>query len=532
MDRETNIGSIRALEKQIKEHEDAIIKLKRARNSFLNISSLPPEVLGNIFRWNTTVEEPFDNMTEDSYNFLLVSHHWFEVASRTPELWTFWGNNFQDWGKRYLRSSVATPLDLVLDGTIHLFGCVSEPQQIALKERATRDTIRRIHLRTDMHCHLTSIISPLLSPRGGLLTSSLESLILSSEYETALDVSFLARSSLPKLQHLELGNCIVSSWDNLMSQTTLLTTLELSFNEASPAPTTPRFLSILVHNLHLQRLKLNAWAIPTDDGDGPCEVSLHHLTELELGGSVGQVFRLLSRLEYPQRMNTLSLRLSHCQSTDVSQTIGPYLRDYIQRHGRSRNGLGLHISPGSSIVFGVGAPQRLRLSSSMGPRMNFFVTLTLRLDQAPVDLQEKFTSDLITYIPRGNVVYFRTHESLGAVRDLRVQLPNLKTLDLYRVPLSAVFPMPDRGPSDGQERFPPSLHNIFLERPFLGEFNWLPLIAYLSRRKSSGNQLGSLFIDGPCHMCRTMTYGVKALVREFEIVEECLQSWCPIDACL
>ena len=85
MDREINIDSVRALEEQIKEHERAIIKLKRARNSVLNVSKFPPEVLGNIFRWNVTLEEPFDGIKEESYNFLLVCHHWFEVASRTPE---------------------------------------------------------------------------------------------------------------------------------------------------------------------------------------------------------------------------------------------------------------------------------------------------------------------------------------------------------------------------------------------------------------------------------------------------------------
>ena len=105
MGREINIGSIRALEKQIKVYENAIIKLKRARNLFLNISSLPPEVLGNIFCWNIPLEEPFDNMMEDWYNFLLVCHHWFRVGS-----------------------------------------CVSKPQQVSLKECATRNTVQQIHL--------------------------------------------------------------------------------------------------------------------------------------------------------------------------------------------------------------------------------------------------------------------------------------------------------------------------------------------------------------------------------------------------
>lgn len=59
MDRETNVDSIRALEEQIKEHERAIIKLKRTRKSLLNVSTFPPEVLGNIFCWNVPLREKF-----------------------------------------------------------------------------------------------------------------------------------------------------------------------------------------------------------------------------------------------------------------------------------------------------------------------------------------------------------------------------------------------------------------------------------------------------------------------------------------
>ena len=93
MGREANIDLIRALEKRIGEGKGDKIKLKRERNSLLNISTrLPPEILGQIFTWNLVREGFFRGLREGSYNFLLVCHHWFEVASRTPELWNFWGN--------------------------------------------------------------------------------------------------------------------------------------------------------------------------------------------------------------------------------------------------------------------------------------------------------------------------------------------------------------------------------------------------------------------------------------------------------
>ena len=112
---EINIDSILALEKQIEEGIGDVTRLKRARNSLLNISTrVPPEILGHVFRWNVIPKGEFDGLRAGSYNFLLVCHHWFEVASNTPELWTFWGNNLNQWSQRYQRSGTA-PLDLVLN---------------------------------------------------------------------------------------------------------------------------------------------------------------------------------------------------------------------------------------------------------------------------------------------------------------------------------------------------------------------------------------------------------------------------------
>ena len=82
MVREINLGSLLELENQINEHERVLIQLKRSRNSLLNVSTLlPPEILGNIFCWNATPDGDFGGLSRGSYNFPLVCHHWFEVAS-------------------------------------------------------------------------------------------------------------------------------------------------------------------------------------------------------------------------------------------------------------------------------------------------------------------------------------------------------------------------------------------------------------------------------------------------------------------
>ena len=85
--REPNIHSIRALDKQIEEGRGDMVKLRRTRNSLLNISTcVPPEILGEIFVWSLAREagtslhsQHFEGLRRGSYNFLLVCHHWFEV---------------------------------------------------------------------------------------------------------------------------------------------------------------------------------------------------------------------------------------------------------------------------------------------------------------------------------------------------------------------------------------------------------------------------------------------------------------------
>jgi len=142
---ETNIESILALEEQIRVYDEAHTKLKRSRNSLLNVSKLPPEVLGNIFHWNTAPKGDFGGLEEGSHNFLLVCNHWFEVASSTPEVWSFWGNNPKGWAQWCRRSGTA-PLDLVLDVNYD-DGSFGAALFEVLQDRAARDTVRRIHLR-------------------------------------------------------------------------------------------------------------------------------------------------------------------------------------------------------------------------------------------------------------------------------------------------------------------------------------------------------------------------------------------------
>ena len=241
MVREINLDSILALEKQIEEYERAIIRLKRTRNSLLNVSTLlPPEILGSIFRRNVIPDGDFGGLSKGSYNFLLVCHHWFEVASHTPELWCSWGNSTQDWARRYAQHGTS-PLDLVLEGGAD--DELNNNLRDALRDRAAQDTIRRVHLRgTYVAKLLNSVISSIVNKWKETQSNSMQSFIFQSKGPGVVDVStFFSGYHLSKLNCLRLYGCRISSWDLLKSQTTALTTLELVAPDHHPPQPYPNY---------------------------------------------------------------------------------------------------------------------------------------------------------------------------------------------------------------------------------------------------------------------------------------------------
>lgn len=320
MDHGTNIDeSRRVLEEQIKESEMTTIKLKRTLNSLLGISKLPPEVLGKIFHWNVIYKGEFEGLEKRSHNFLTVCHYWFEVATRTPDLWSFGGNTPKDWSRWHRRSQTA-PLDLVLYGRdVHGVSDLNDDLEGAIRDHATKDTIRRVHLTAGDSELLNSIITPLTANSEEVRSNGVESFVLWNSDDTPVDVSdFFAHYRFPKLQRLDLSKCAISSWDHLTSRTSVMTTLGLGFTYPSPAPTTPQLLSILASNPALQKLDLAGLSIPGEGDKSSLRVQLCHLKEFCLNGGSRDVFRLLHQLDYPRNMDMLSLTLQACDVVDIS----------------------------------------------------------------------------------------------------------------------------------------------------------------------------------------------------------------------
>jgi hypothetical protein len=524
MDLERNLDSIRELEKQIQEQERALTQLKRARNSLLNVSTLlPPEVLGNIFRWNVIPDGDFGGLPKASYNFLLVCYHWFQVASCTPGLWSFWGNSIQDWAHRHVRCRTA-PLDLALIGWAS--DRLDDTLRGALQDRAAQDTIRRVHLKGGSAELLNSIISCIITEGEEARSNNMESFMLRNTSGWSVDVSyFFSRYHFPKLQRLDLYGFGILSWDLLRSQITSLTSLSLANCQRSPIPTLSQMLSILSANPNLQSLILFHGSIPHAYSNRPSPIQLHHLKRLHLTSDFGCVFGLLNLLELPEKMDDLYLSLYECLPSDLRQTLGPYLGDHIRR--RSPGGLKLSVDPGPnifSILVGDACEGDLF-------RKDWFMTariMSVILREGEADKlcfntiahkTDKLCFDVIAHIPQEEVVEVKTTLRILRSEELCVQMCNLAHLHLDGVDLSTWFVEPDIREPHVFKDLLRGLHSISITRPGLSGDDWSPLTNFLARRAAVGNRIYSLRLNHRLRIGEDVAESIRRVVGVFEDVE-------------
>jgi hypothetical protein len=526
MGSEVNLDSILALDAEI-------IRPKRTRNSLLNIARIPPEILGHIFHFSITEAgvPDFAGIPKGPYNFLLVCHHWFQVARRTPELWSSWGNNLKDWKRWHLRFGIST-LDLILSRWYDGGGGLDEALRDAIRDRATRDVIRKVHLASNNTELLTTIISSLIPEGEDVRPSSIESIILSD-----VDVSNLfARHRFPKLHNLDLsGRFEISSWDHLKPTVMALTNLSLDFTNTAPSsaiPTTSQIFSLLTSNPNLRSLTLRA--LRTDDcGDDPRpQLPLRHLEHISLTGTFHHVFPILHRLEFPERVDHKKITLRDCTPQEVLEVIGPYIRDYLRRDARFRDRLGMYVSCTSrSIAFrtsvvGVGYNGPTQLPKHDPPCGRFRAMFSQWITY---DAAKKLCFDVLALLPQESIISFQAN--LLVTEEIVVVMPNLETLYLSYPTLSDGFLLPDpNGPNAGKKLLP-SLRRLYLENAEAEDDNWDPLVTYLAHQTSGGQAVSlEIFGDG-VHLCSEVIRRIEGLVDELRYLPNPYRK-CPFGECL
>ena len=547
MGREINEGHIRHLDKKIREGIGDTIQLKRTRNSLLNISTrLPPEILGHIFRWRVVrnIDHPrLCGLPEGSYDFRLVCHYWFEVASHTPELWSYWGNTSGKLLQRY-KLSRSTPVDLGLCsyGTCGLEIDSDGHLRDALRERAEHNAIRSLHLDVERQ-FLTEILSVIAPDGEGVRCSNIESIGLyyaelfsSRRRPRYLDISQLfTRCRYPKLRHLHLSSQLnISSWEHLALHTATLTTLTLNISDRRSSPTVTQLLSILSSNPRLRVLDLASYAVPCNTGDGPTfPVALRHLKRLSIDADPNPVSQLLRWLDYPEGMDMIELTTTQCTVEETVGILGPFARDFIQRHVGFRDGIGVFVTSDfdeDTISIEIGTVDNINNATQMTTLATFGAR-----DWHYSHGWERFYVDFVAHLPAGSVVYFGGCLHMNIIRKLISTMPNIRELHLTKASLEGGFLLPDLEGPLATNKLLPSLQRLHLEEVRLRDEGWRPLLPYLVHQTSDGQKI-SLTITGEHkpdrHLCKVLLREMVGLVEELvfnlPLDDRCRWDFCPI----
>jgi hypothetical protein len=390
------------------------------------------------------------------------------------------------------------------------------------------DAIRSLHLHCEKRSLLSSVLSTLTPDDEDVRCSSIESITLRH-----VDASkFFACYRFPKLWYLDLSTGVtISSWEDLGSRTTALTTLSLTIKHAPCAPTTPQLLSILASNPHLQRLTLSEHIIPRDNGDGSTAlVPLRYLKKLSLTGNFHPVFRLLRRLDHPETMDEMTLTVSHCTVEDILGTLRPYVQDYIRHDRGFQDGLGIDLTSFGHFI-SIQASS-ISISSVTGPvqKVTFATFTAICREELSMSAEDELWIDLVAHAPREHVVYFGGNSSINNLKDTIATMPRLQELHLVSPMLDDRFLHPYLGGPLANGKLFPSLRHLHLEDTLLYEGHWFPIIPYLVHQTSGGQRI-SLTVSGePQHICKDVLRDMKGLVEEL-VFDLILEDDCPINYC-
>lgn len=390
--------------------------------------------------------------------------------------------------------------------------------QDALRDRAARGAIRKVHLRGDVIQLLTTIISTLTPEDEGARDSNIESIALDGVIinlptfrsrpplrhapTNGVDASdFFSRHRFPKLQNLSpSGRFMISpqAWACLTSHTTAITDLSLSLNSPFSVLRTSQILSLLASNPNIRSLEL-VLEVAIDDGSGPkLPVPLRHLEALYLKGDPHRVFSILRRVEFSDRVDHTRMEFYSHTTQEVAEAIVPQTRDYLHHDPRFEGRLGISISINRNTillqvgVIGVGYHGSDRLPQR---RAAPYARFSMALRFAPLKERERLCIYTLAHLPQESIVYLQTNLSAAATKEMVVGMSNLEALYLIEPTVSDRFLLPNLDGPNPHVKLLPSLRRLYLQDANAVSFDWGPLIRYVTHQ-TSGDHAFSLNLYG------------------------------------
>ena len=253
---------------------------------------------------------------------------------------------------------------------------------------------------------------------------------------------------------------------------------------------------------------------------------MRDLQRLTIDGVSHSISQLVSRLDYPHKMEEMTLTVAKCNVQDILGTLGRLARDYIVREARNRAQVGVQLQcRPDSISLLVNA---LPMSATQSERQTFAILTGMLEGEIAHNEYVEFCTNLVACAPVEEIVYFGGEMSMEVAKRLIPEMRNLKELYLFHAQLEEGFLQPERRTI--RMSFLPSLELVRLEGVFSDQGCWRPLLQFLARATEGGQKV-SLSILGPHdHICRDVLQEMMGcldkLTRDWTVNDVC-----PFDVC-
>ena len=497
--REINAHAIQNLDARIQNGGKDVTRLKRLRNSLLNVSvCLAPEILGHIFWWRVlSGVSPSGRIVGNTFSFLLVCRYWFDVATSTPSLWAFWGTSLREC-VAFHRYSGAVPLYL------NIFDANSDREtreaQGVLQDWNVQKRIRHLHIQTTPKT-LTKILSFLSTPHQFSAPSHIQSLILMVEASWITDrpdelpdiTDFLNAHPLPELRVLRLRGCNLG-WESLAFQTSSLTHLFIHALDWSMKPTALQLAALLAGNSSLEEIDLSLEIASTLEHplpDSSMSILLPRLRRLTVHGNASGHAQLLNLLRFSHELKHVSTDLFlDGIVVDVAAVLTPFLPNLFLSSRPSNLAV--------QIVYAlVGLSINVSRLGEWGDAEDFLMLRISSLDMGFWDLAPTLPEEVARRLPTANITNLSIRRYSSVFRqDFRRLFQMVNAVQEFRVADSAINDIVQALASSqpaGEESEPiplPRLHTFRLKDINFASTPHVATAAHL------GHLLGQRYRDG------------------------------------
>ena len=178
-------------------------------------------------------------------------------------------------------------------------------------------------------------------------------------------------------------------------------------------------------------------AFPKDSVISPIPALMQHLKKLTIEGDFSSVLKIVEGLDYPRRMDELTLIVCKSRAEDVLTILAPLARNHVEREGRRRVRLGLSVKCYSGCL----SIQASSIDNTGGEAQRFtFATFTVhqRMDVLDDDSLQ-MCANFIAQVSMYDIVHFGGDLSMEVVKQVVPTMPHIQELHLVRARLEKGF---------------------------------------------------------------------------------------------